>query len=372
MSTTTTTSVPAPTPEERALTAKQVELAEFQLQELRKQSAAQEDFATQIGPLLEAQAAEAERQSARAKELEPVQDEILQIQLADLRRGGAASPEQQALIDKAADEALAAGSVDIERFRTESLDALRNELAPGRGLRPSDSPVLDRGARVAAEATRQGGQLASTLRSAAASGKVNLGLAGSQLTQASSLGLAQVTEATRQFQQSLSQQAFANRLTASGQSAGIGLGLAGNPAATLSSAINPLTQARLGSSSTSSGGLGQFIGPAIGAGGAVGSSALILSSKDYKTDKTPIDEDEVLKRLARLPVERWRYKDGLGLASEPEHVGPYAEDFEREFGLGDGKAIPVVDGVGLGLAAASALAKKVERIERGLGLAKAA
>jgi hypothetical protein len=169
----------------------------------------------------------------------------------------------------------------------------------------------------------------------------------------------------------LSQQAFANRLTASGQSAGIGLGLAGNPAATLSSAINPLTQARLGNTTTTSGGLGQFIGPAIGAGGAVG-GALILSSKDYKTDKRPIDDDDLLRRLARLPVERWRYKDGLGLASAPEHVGPYAEDFEREFGLGDGKSIAVVDGVGLGLAAASALAKKVERIERGLGLAKAA
>jgi len=268
MSTKVSTSVPPPTAQEQALTAKQVELADFQLQELRKQSANQEQFAKDIGPLLETQAAEAERQAARAKALEPTQDEILRIQLEDLKRGGAATPEQQALIDEAANQALTAGSTDIERFRTESLDALRNELAPSLGLRPSDTPILDRGGRVAAEAVRQGGQLASSLRSAAASGKVNLGLAGSQLTQASALGLSQVTEATRQFQQALSQQAFANRLAASGQAGSLGLGLAGNPGATLQSALNPLTQSRLANSTQTTSGFGQFISPGFGALGA--------------------------------------------------------------------------------------------------------
>ena len=95
--------------------------------------------------------------------------EILQIRLEELRRGGAASPEQLRLIEEAGGAALEAGGVDIERFRTESLDALRNELAPSLGLRPSDTPILDRGGRVAAEATRQGGQLSSRIRQAQAS-----------------------------------------------------------------------------------------------------------------------------------------------------------------------------------------------------------
>jgi len=98
------------------------------------------------------------------------------------------------------------------------------------------------------------------------------------------------------------------------------------------------------------------------------------SSKRLKTDKTPVDDEEVLEVVERLPVETWRYRPGLGLASEERHIGPYAEDMAT-LGLSDGLTINPVDVAGLGLAAVKGLAKRVARLERsggGLGLAKKA
>ena len=143
-SSTTNVIVAGPTAEETALAQKQVELAEFQLQELQKQSEAQAAFSAEISPLLAIQAQEAERAFQQNLKNEPIQDELLQLALEDLRRGGAATPEQIEQITAAADATLAAGEFDINRFRDESLEALREELAGSLGLRPGDTPILDR------------------------------------------------------------------------------------------------------------------------------------------------------------------------------------------------------------------------------------
>ena len=74
-----------PSPEERALQAKQLELATFQLEELQKQSTLQEQFAGDIGPLLEQQAADAEQARERSEKLFPIQEELLQLALEDIR-----------------------------------------------------------------------------------------------------------------------------------------------------------------------------------------------------------------------------------------------------------------------------------------------
>ena len=92
-----------------------------------------------------------------------------------------------------------------------------------------------------------------------------------------------------------------------------------------------------------------------------------VSSKDLKTDKTPIDEDRILEKVERLPVEAWRYKPGLGLNDKP-HIGTYAEDFRETFGLGDGKMLDLVDTTGVLMASVKSLSKKVKRLET-LGLA---
>ncbi len=81
-----TTVKPAdPSPEERALQSKQLELATVQLEELQKQSELQAQFAGDIGPLLEQQAADAEQARERSEKLFPIQEELLQLALEDIR-----------------------------------------------------------------------------------------------------------------------------------------------------------------------------------------------------------------------------------------------------------------------------------------------
>ena len=75
-----------------------------------------------------------------------------------------------------------------------------------------------------------------------------------------------------------------------------------------------------------------------------------------------ITHEATLEKLEDLPVERWRYKDGLGLGDR-DHLGPYAEDFRGTFGLGDGKTINIIDAIGIGLSATKGLAKKVKVLE---------
>ena len=81
-----------------------------------------------------------------------------------------------------------------------------------------------------------------------------------------------------------------------------------------------------------------------------------------------IDHEETLAKVEKLPVERWRYKEGLGLAGG-DHIGSYADSFRDSFGVGDGETINVVDAVGVGLSATTGLAQRVRRIEHGIGLA---
>ena len=46
----------------------------------------------------------------------------------------------------------------------------------------------------------------------------------------------------------------------------------------------------------------------------------------------------VLEKVTALPVETWRYRDEID-PSGKRHIGTYAEDFQRGFGLGDGKSL---------------------------------
>ena len=119
-------------------------------------------------------------------------------------------------------------------------------------------------------------------------------------------------------------------------------------------------------------------------GGLLTGVGSFTSSKELKEGKEPVDEDEILDAIRDLPIERWRYRADLGLedaatlAEDDEgvyrpvnasHIGPYAEDVHERLGVGDGTTIPVVDAIGIGLAASKALAKRLDRIEQGLGLA---
>jgi hypothetical protein len=85
------------------------------------------------------------------------------------------------------------------------------------------------------------------------------------------------------------------------------------------------------------------------------------SDRNLKENFTPVDGQEVLARLAELPVTTWNYK-----ADEPSvrHMGPVAQDFNATFGLGaDDRHIASLDTGGVALAAIQGLYRIVQEQE---------
>jgi len=81
------------------------------------------------------------------------------------------------------------------------------------------------------------------------------------------------------------------------------------------------------------------------------------SDRNAKENFEPVDPQEVLAKVAALPITRWNFKSD----TEAEHVGPMAQDFREAFGLGtDDKHIATVDADGVALAAIQGLHRKVE------------
>lgn len=103
-----------------------------------------------------------------------------------------------------------------------------------------------------------------------------------------------------------------------------------------------------------------MMGGIFGGIGKVIGSLPMISSKDAKENKTPARD--LAGAIRRLKVEKWDYKPGQGDGGT--HVGPYAEDFQRETGLGDGKTINVIDAVGVTMGAVKEIGDKMDRMER--------
>lgn len=192
------------TPEEKEYTRVQIDLAKQQLRLVEQQSGWQSEIYEITKPLLakyglmvdqqfdEWNTPEAADLRARYRTLEnaqldatmrmmPIQEELLQMQLDEIRRGGRATEEQKRLIGEITDRAIETGDIDINRFLNQGLGQIREELAPARGLRPTDSPMLDAGGRVLEEAIRQKGQLTSQMRGAQANAELNFPLNASQV-----------------------------------------------------------------------------------------------------------------------------------------------------------------------------------------------
>ena len=380
-----TTTVDPPTEEETALTVAQTELAQFQLEALNRANELQlaeqerlEPLLQQIEELFPLQFELAQQDLQRALEFGPVQDELLQLELDAIRRGGAASPRQLELIGQATEFGIEAGESDIAKFQQDATERLAQELAGSLGLRPTDTPIVDRAGRIGEEAVRQQGQLVSGLRQAEATAKLNFPLAAQQVQSAQIQFQQQLSEAKSQFQGQLRNSAFLNRLRLSEQPQRFGLGLA------TGISVPGLGRSRQGGTTVTSGGGGIGIGSLLSFGGNV-IGAFGRSSREVKRDprgiglsKEPkegrparqIDHEETLSKVEKLPVERWRYKEGLGLGDR-DHIGVYAEDFTEEFGVGDGETINYLDAIGIGLSATKGLAERVHKIEHGIGLAGA-
>jgi hypothetical protein len=85
------------------------------------------------------------------------------------------------------------------------------------------------------------------------------------------------------------------------------------------------------------------------------------SDRNLKRDIRPIDPDDILLAIARLPVSEWSYKSDPGV----RHVGPMAQDFHKAFGLGGSdRSYDPIDAHGVALAAIQALYERVEAQQR--------
>ena len=109
------------------------------------------------------------------------------------------------------------------------------------------------------------------------------------------------------------------------------------------------------------GGGGSPFAQALGAFGSLAGLGLqaysAFSSREFKEDDAP--PETILEGVKKIPVRAWRYRPEMGLGTE-RHVGPYAEDWQETFGLGDGKTINLVDAVGVNLRATQELAEQVD------------
>jgi hypothetical protein len=86
------------------------------------------------------------------------------------------------------------------------------------------------------------------------------------------------------------------------------------------------------------------------------------SDRNAKENFAPVCPQEMLAKVAALPITRWNFK---GDEATP-HVGPMAQDFHAAFGLGsDDKHIATVDADGVALAAIQGLNQKLtEELQR--------
>jgi len=86
------------------------------------------------------------------------------------------------------------------------------------------------------------------------------------------------------------------------------------------------------------------------------------SDRDSKMNIRKVDEQDVLERVAALPISTWEYKATAGV----RHLGPMAQDFHSAFGLGDSPTgISSIDTGGVALAAVKGLKQeKDDQIEQ--------
>lgn len=147
-----------------------------------------------------------------------------------------------------------------------------------------------------------------------------------------------------------------------GNAAGTGQGLMGVAGDSFNAMGNlGLDQMRMQQQANAAGqsGLGSLIGTGLMAG------AMAFSSKELKEDGAPVDDEQALAGLTKVPVESWKYRKGV--ADGGEHAGPYAEDMQEQFGdqvAPAGVGLDMVSVSGVHHAAIRALAKKVAKLER--------
>lgn len=87
----------------------------------------------------------------------------------------------------------------------------------------------------------------------------------------------------------------------------------------------------------------------------------MISDCTLKRNIRPVDEFDILEKVASLPISRWSYETQ---SPDIEHIGPMAQDFYATFGLGeDEKGISTLDPDGVSLAAIKALYNENKKLK---------
>lgn len=96
--------------------------------------------------------------------------------------------------------------------------------------------------------------------------------------------------------------------------------------------------------------------------GAIGTGLGLAfgSSKKLKRDRKPTKKG--LEAVKKMPIDDYRYKEGVQDGGRIEHTGPMAEDFKKATGRGDGTTIPIQDAIGVTMKAVQELDDKVEKM----------
>lgn len=310
-----TSSAPAPDPAIGEAAVASADLGKKYLNWMKKQSAISNEWAD-------------EDRSRYKSVFEPLQDQfITEAQEYD-------TPERRASVSQQA-VADVAGQIDLaEQARERELARMGVDPTSGKGMASSQTADIKAGLAKAGAANTARRQVEAEGRALRAQA-VNLG-SGFAVNPATSLGMA------------------GNSMSSGFQGAMQGYNQQGNLLNTQYQQQLQAWNANQASSGSLMSGLGSLAG-----------MAFFASSKDYKTNKRPVRG--VLDALKEMPVESWDYKDGI--ADGGSHIGPYAEDFQKATGKGDGKTIPVVDAVGVTMGAVQELSDKVDdlagKIERG-------
>jgi len=100
-------------------------------------------------------------------------------------------------------------------------------------------------------------------------------------------------------------------------------------------------------------GAGVFVSTSTGAYLSTGGTWTNASDRNAKDNLAPVDGQDILARLAQVPVTTWNYT-----SQDPSirHIGPMAQDYYAAFGVGeDERHISTVDADGVALAAIQGL-----------------
>ena len=251
---------------------------------------------------------------ASAARMNEINTQLAEANLKSVQQGGRATAEQAALIDETTAAAQSAGEADIDRFRTDTLRRINEEVASASGLRPTDTPVVRLSERAGEEAARQHGILTSNLRGANANAKLNFPLAASSLTSTIASNQQNLGLASENFAQTLAQRAQDNRYRL----------FAANPTNTFGTSganfSGTLSGFRANTANTTQNStpslLGQISNVASGVGGAISAIGGLFSDRRLKRDIYRVGEYP-----SGLPIYAFRFH-----GFEDWHMGVMADE----------------------------------------------